>query len=233
MLTYAMDTLEDAYALIERYRLDTIDWGHGTAEGFALMLFDHGGVKNVEGLAWMVKKYKEACEEYASKSLTFDQELARDTEGTRDALRYAAEARATLAAFVRQTKFRRLGGAVWAAVAELATTARADRVELAAQSPWLLSRLRDVLTKAREFESDFFEAVHEMKYVPGEDGFLDALGRMDIERLDTTLTEAPPWPGREDQYSFEVNAFLQLALDAAFTAFLDARVETTEMVGSE
>jgi hypothetical protein len=229
MLTYRINTLEDAYALVARYKLDTIDWGHGTAEGFALMLFLSGMVEDVGVLAGMVEEYKEACELRASEGLSRNEELARDTEGTCEALQDVAEARGKLAAFVRKTKFGPHGGAVWAAIAKLATTATTDRLELAPESPRLLARIRDVLTGAREFESDFFNAVHEMEYAPGENEFLDTLVRMDIERLDTTLTQAPAWPGREDQYSFEVNAFLQLALDVTFMAVLDSRIDTPEM----
>lgn len=219
MLTYPMTTLGHAHALIKRYRLDLIDWEHGSANGFALFLFGNSyTVQDVEALAYFTNQYREACRSRAEEGQSFDQELEAEHGSTVEFVDASAQRRARLCAFVRDAKAMPRGALVWAAIAELATTAPSDRVMRSAEYHALLPAITSRLMELRDFAREFDDARDTTPVVPGADPLVDAMLRMDIERIDEILVEAPPWGAHEPEWSLEIGVLLALAHDEAFIA---------------
>jgi hypothetical protein len=211
MYSNPLNSLEDAYEVIRRYGLDRTDFGGGSAAGFAAWLFVPGrGVADVSLVAEELAKYKEDFARNARMRVNLDEQLASEAADLTGTLEEHAKHRRELSEFIRSVKFGTDGGRVWAAVAELATTPPGGRAavgeSIAEQRPRVLATLAGLL----RFESAFHDSLA-LTYSPGDDGQLDLMLRMDIERFDVTLDQAAPWAGKDPDWAYEMCALLRLA----------------------
>jgi hypothetical protein len=223
MLSFKIDTLEDAYAVVRHYGLEHADWGAGSARGFADSLFVAGSSSlDVQGVAEAMATY--IAEVEASGDISHDAWFARERQDFVDTLRGAMDARARLVDCIRETKLAPSGGAVWRLLAELATTplpaARAREPGLEQLLPGLARNLVQLRTFAARYEDSL-----RLKYIPGESALVDELLCKDIEKFDVTLSEASPWPGREPDWFWELAALLRLATDDGLIAELTSATE--------
>jgi hypothetical protein len=211
MYSNPLNTLEDAYEVVRRYGLDRADYGGGSAAGFAAWLFLPGyGVADVSVIAEELANYQRNFAHLARMGQDLDERLASEAAALNATLEEHAEQRRELSEFIRSVKFKTEGGRVWAAIAELATTPPGGRTALsesiAEMRPHVLATLAGLL----RFESAFHDSLS-VTYTSGEDGQLDLMLRMDIERFDVTLEQAAPWDGKEEDRSYEMCALLRLA----------------------
>jgi hypothetical protein len=211
MYTNPLNTIEDAYEVIRRYGLERADFGGGTAEGFAAWLFVPGNaLADVTVLAMELERYRNDFAEHARIGRNLDERLAGDAANLARALKEHTEARRELAELIRSVKFGEYGALVWPTIAELATTPARGRQAVNESVRPLRPLIAAVLRGLREYE-ECFDDSRGLHYEPGNDGYLDLMIRMDIERLDVTLSEAPPWAGKEPEASYELCALYSLA----------------------
>jgi len=220
--------LEDAHAVVRRYKLEHYDWGEfATAEGFADHLFANGRAHTTLALAAQMQTYIDHCQESAANGQDWDAELRAERNFYESALNARAEKRAALASMIREVKFGEMGGRIWSTVAELATSAAPQ--EWFAQKPALaipVAKFLKSLWDIREHHTDSLE----MDYAPGVSK-VDYLIRLDVEQFDETLATAPPWSGRDPDWFYELCALLRLAGNPSIQSALD-RLVATERVDS-
>jgi hypothetical protein len=211
MYPSAMRSIEDAYDIIRRYSLDRVDFGGGSAEGFAAWLFVPGqDLSDVRVVAEQLGDYKRELARRARLGENLDEALLGDATSLVATLNDRTQCRRALAEFIRSVKFGPDGGRLWAAIAELATTPDSARQRPNDAGVMPQPRLNAAMRGLREFEHAFGDSLS-MHYTPGESGDLDLMVRMDIERFDISLGEAPPWSGKEDDRWIEMCALLRMA----------------------
>jgi hypothetical protein len=211
-----LDTIEDARDVVRRYGLDRADLCGGTAEGFAAWLFVPGkGIEDVTALASELENYRSEFTRHARNGQSLDELLAIDANKLIDSLNGHADRRRELSDFVRSVKFGPHGSIVWVMISELATTPPPGRQGVLDTQPHLRQRVLESLCSIHGLMRSFSDSTT-LSYLPGVDGCLDLLLRMDIERLDVTLSEARPWAGKGPDTCFEICALFRLvaALDA-------------------
>ena len=115
--------LEDAHAVVRRYKLEHSDWGEfATAEGFPDHLFANGRAHSTLALDTQMQTYIDHCQESATNGQDWDAELRSERNFYESALKARAKKRAALASMIRDVKFGEMDGRIWSTVAELATS---------------------------------------------------------------------------------------------------------------
>jgi hypothetical protein len=218
MLTYSIQTLEDAYELLERYELLTSDWGQGSASGFAAkLLVERPASVDAPALAAMLAEYQ-AQGNNAALAQTMDAALVRQATAIRESIEAARASRWRVGEFVRKAKYSHAAGPwAWKLVAELATMRPAHRLELRPRlQPGFLAHAAALLHGLAALAGDdLFD--FGVSYTPGDDELLDAFVRVDIERLDAPLATRP-WPNGPQADACAIAALFSLARDTAFLA---------------
>lgn len=161
------------------------------------------------------------------KGESFDVELISNTGGTIEAVNDAAELRRRLSSAIRDIKFGPAGGAAWQVISKLATIPSEDRLNPDDSNFRLMPYVKAALDKLQSFQNEFWDWREWSDYRPGRDELLDSMIRMDIHRLDVTLTEAPPWSGDEPHMSEELAALMHLVADERLATVLKTVCETS------
>ncbi len=217
MFPNTLDSIDDAYAIVRHYNLHQADFGGGTAEGLAAFMYVPGQrIWSVWHLAGCLAEYKAAFANDASRGKDLDARLLSEAAELTAFLRAHMDKRRQLAEFVRSVKFGPQGGAVWAAIAELATTPfpAHSTVYRATRAP--LERMAAVLGEMQRHTGLLHGAPN--GYEPGTDAILDLMVRLDVERLDIAFEAAKPWAGREEEMAYELEALFRLCGEQGIAA---------------
>lgn len=211
MPTHQINTVDDALRLSRRYRLDERLQTHGAdGEGFASWLYHATRQLGTEELSTYLDRYR-AEREQSGDTCGFDRRVAYEADfamrGYRD-----YESRAwSLRRLILETKATHAGRGTWQLVADLATSP--ERVEVVHECT--AARLVDLL--------NLLNALGELRlswelgrYAPGHDKTTDELIRIDIGRLDETLSTESRWKDEEHLLMpIEVSALAHLVADGA------------------
>ena len=219
MPVFNIETPEDAQAVVRHYGFDFKGCGNLTEQGLADHVFMCGVTQmDAAGFAMTVDSYLHEAGICTLIKEDLDARLAADRERFLFLLEDAADARASLAEFVRALRAEPEGAAAWTAVAELATLPNPEECTQDRSIRRQLPRILRILECLKEFEYHFRESLS-LDYAAGEQGLVDLLLRTDIERLDVTLSEVPR-RGREANVFLELAALLRLLANTEFSAHI-------------
>jgi hypothetical protein len=186
--TYSVATLKDCQDVVSRYSIDQVSFGKGTVEGFTAHLFRHGkAITGVWDLANRVTNYVALVNE----TEVDEKEILDYAAGVHGALEQNVRYRAELASYIQSVKAQGSAGAIWACIAEMATTPEGVKLNLCAAHGLDAELVGNVIRGLRAFQRHLQESVL-IHYTPGDDPVLDKLLRSDIVRFDQSLSDAPP-----------------------------------------